>query len=258
MEHPKPLILVIDDHEWFLESSSIVLSEQYACITAANGEQGLEKFQVKKPQLVLCDVKMEGELNGFAVCRQIKRISPDTPVILLTSYSDTDSRLAGLREGADAYLSKTTSNDELLLQIRNLLISQGHLSLTSDDEACEVIEEVISADWISNLKTVFDQILEERQSGQESSFSLEAVADAMHVSPRTLQRKFTATNTSFSEFRQGYLLESSLDLLAFDEPIERVAFLLGFDSHSHFTKIFKRKYGMTPSRYMQNKQQLEG
>ncbi len=93
-------------------------SRGYNVITAANGEEGIEKAHRERPQLVVLDIILPGK-NGYQVCRDLKS-SPDTkdvPVIMLTSKSQESDRFWGLKQGADAYLTKPWREDELLATV---------------------------------------------------------------------------------------------------------------------------------------------
>jgi twitching motility two-component system response regulator PilH len=90
-------------------------SKGYHVITAVNGEDGLEKARREQPSLIVLDVVLPGK-NGFQICRDLKN-QPDTknlPVILLTSKDQDFDRFWGLKQGADAYLTKSCKDEELL------------------------------------------------------------------------------------------------------------------------------------------------
>jgi len=111
-----PTILVVEDSPTEMQMVKTALQNKgYEVITAANGEEGLEKVRHQLPSLVVLDVVLPGR-NGFQVCRDLKS-SPDTknvPVILLTSKTQESDRFWGMKQGADAYLTKPWREDELL------------------------------------------------------------------------------------------------------------------------------------------------
>lgn len=114
-----PTILVVEDSPTEMQMVKNVLQNKgYEVITAANGEEGLEKVRDLLPSLVVLDVVLPGR-NGFQVCRDLKS-SPDTknvPVILLTSKTQESDRFWGMKQGADAYLTKPWREDELLAAV---------------------------------------------------------------------------------------------------------------------------------------------
>ncbi len=95
-------------------------AEGYRVLTAANGEIGLEKAIQEKPDLILLDIMMP-RLDGFAVCAELRRRSDQVPVLMLTAKGQVEDRVRGLDVGADDYLVKPFSTEELLARVRALL-----------------------------------------------------------------------------------------------------------------------------------------
>jgi DNA-binding response OmpR family regulator len=94
--------------------------EGYRVLTAADGESGLDRALKEKPDLVLLDIMMP-KLDGFAVCAELRRLANPVPVLMLTAKGQVEDRVAGLDAGADDYLVKPFSTDELLARVRALL-----------------------------------------------------------------------------------------------------------------------------------------
>lgn len=114
-------ILIIEDERPMRTALEDALSaEGYRVLSAADGGSGLEKAVAEKPDLILLDVMMP-KLDGFAVCAELRRLSHTSPVLMLTAKGQIDDRVAGLDSGADDYLVKPFSMDELLARIRALL-----------------------------------------------------------------------------------------------------------------------------------------
>ncbi len=94
--------------------------EGFRVLTAADGALGLERALKEKPDLILLDVMMP-RLDGFAVCAELRRLGQATPVLMLTAKGQVRDRVNGLDAGADDYLVKPFSTDELLARVRALL-----------------------------------------------------------------------------------------------------------------------------------------
>lgn len=116
-------IMVVDDSPTELK----LMSEPFEAggfdlITAVDGEEALQKAESEKPDLIVLDVIMP-KLNGYKVCRQIK--TSDTTkgikVILLTSKNQESDKFWGQKQGADAYMTKPFSGEELLATANGLL-----------------------------------------------------------------------------------------------------------------------------------------
>lgn len=117
-----PKVLVVDDSWTDLALIATSLREiGFDVITAVDGEEALEKVQHEHPQCVLLDVVMPKQ-NGFQVCRKIKQMeqSRNIPVILISQKNTPLDKRWGLQQGADMYLTKPFSKEELLSSVRTL------------------------------------------------------------------------------------------------------------------------------------------
>ena len=114
-------ILVVEDELPMRTALQDCLAgEGYRVLTAADGEAGLQRALKEKPDLVVLDVMMP-RMDGFAVCAELRRLGQDIPVLMLTAKGFVQDRVRGLDAGADDYLMKPFSADELLARVRALL-----------------------------------------------------------------------------------------------------------------------------------------
>ena len=113
-------VLVVEDDRNIAELLQMYLEKEgYTVTVAADGGQGLSAFRAQKPDLVLLDVMMP-VMDGWAVCRAI-RAEGSTPVIMLTAKGETDDKVAGLKSGADDYITKPFEMREVLARIEAVL-----------------------------------------------------------------------------------------------------------------------------------------
>ena len=113
-------VLVVEDDRNITELLQMYLEKEgYAVTTAADGGQGLSKFRAINPDLVLLDVMMP-VMDGWAVCKAI-RAESQTPIIMLTAKSETEDKIAGLKSGADDYITKPFEMREVLARIEAVL-----------------------------------------------------------------------------------------------------------------------------------------
>ncbi len=125
METPGSRILIVEDELPMRTALSDSLSgEGYRVLTAGDGESGLEKAVQEKPDLILLDVMMP-RLDGFALCAELRRLLCEAPVLMLTAKGRVEDRVKGLDAGADDYLVKPFSREELLARVRALLRRTG-------------------------------------------------------------------------------------------------------------------------------------
>jgi DNA-binding response OmpR family regulator len=114
-------ILIIEDESPMRTAlADLLVSEGYRALTAADGASGLERALAEKPDLILLDVMMP-KLDGFALCAELRRLANVVPVLMLTAKGHIEDRVTGLDAGADDYLVKPFSTDELLARVRALL-----------------------------------------------------------------------------------------------------------------------------------------
>ena len=113
------VLIVEDDHNIQELLQMYLEKEGYAVTVASDGGQGLAKFRSIKPDLVLLDVMMP-VMDGWAVCKAI-RADSQTPVIMLTAKGETDDKVAGLKSGADDYITKPFEMKEVLARIEAVL-----------------------------------------------------------------------------------------------------------------------------------------
>ena len=113
-------VLIVEDDKNIQELLQMYLEKEgYAVTVASDGGQGLSKFRAIKPDLVLLDVMMP-VMDGWSVCKAI-RAESQTPVIMLTAKGELDDKVAGLKSGADDYITKPFEMREVLARIEAVL-----------------------------------------------------------------------------------------------------------------------------------------
>jgi DNA-binding response OmpR family regulator len=114
-------ILIVEDELAMRTALEDVLEgEGYRALSASDGERGLQRALEEKPDLILLDIMMP-KLDGFAVCAELRRRSFTMPILMLTAKGLVEDRVTGLDVGADDYLVKPFSTEELLARVRALL-----------------------------------------------------------------------------------------------------------------------------------------
>jgi two-component system KDP operon response regulator KdpE len=114
-------ILIVDDEPKLVRLVSEVLTATgFSVLTTANGKQAIELTAVEQPDLIVLDIVLAGELDGFEVAHRIREFS-SVPIIMLTAKARESDLLRGFDVGADDYLTKPFSSKELLARVRALL-----------------------------------------------------------------------------------------------------------------------------------------
>ena len=115
-----PTILVVDDERSIVQLARLYLqNDGYRVETATNGREALEKVRSVQPALVVLDLMLP-EIDGWEVCRRLRRES-DVPIIILTARGDDVDRIVGLELGADDYVTKPFNPRELLARVKAVL-----------------------------------------------------------------------------------------------------------------------------------------
>lgn len=114
------LLIVEDEYAMRRALEDALAVAGYRVLVATDGAAGLKRAMEERPDLVLLDVMLP-RLDGFAVAAAIRRAGGAMPILMLTAKGTVDDRVAGLDSGADDYLVKPFSTDELLARVRALL-----------------------------------------------------------------------------------------------------------------------------------------
>jgi len=129
--HPQtpraPRVLVVDDSWTYLTYVASVLAAQgYDVLTAVDGDEAIEKAVMEQPDCVVLDVVLPKQ-NGFQVCRKLKQNEAvrHIPVILISSKNTALDRHWGMQQGADMYLQKPFTEDDLLTSVSSV-INKGY------------------------------------------------------------------------------------------------------------------------------------
>jgi DNA-binding response OmpR family regulator len=139
-------ILIIEDELPMRTAlQDVLVGEDYRVLTAPDGEAGLRRALAEKPDLILLDIMMP-KLDGFALCAELRRHSNSVPILMLTAKGQVEDRVTGLDAGADDYLVKPFSTEELLARVRALLRrmqrqSNAPTTLTFGDARVDLLKQ---------------------------------------------------------------------------------------------------------------------
>jgi DNA-binding response OmpR family regulator len=114
------VLVVEDDPDLVFTLKDNLEFEGHSVLTAGNGAEGLELLAAHRPGVVILDVMLPG-MNGIQLCRSLRQRGDQTPVILLTARSQEAEKVQGLDAGADDYVTKPFSVQELMARVRAML-----------------------------------------------------------------------------------------------------------------------------------------
>ena len=215
MSRRKGVVLIIDDEEEIRESIELLLnSEGLSTDTAANGEQGLKKIEENSYDAVLLDLMLPGK-SGMEVQKEIKRIDPTLPVIIITAIGAVETAVTATKEGSFDYITKPWNNEKLVVIATNA-IKQRQL-LSENMQLRRALKErfgydniVGKSEKILRVLDVVSQVAASRSTvlvQGESGTGKELVAKAIHLKSPRADKAFVPVNSGSMPVD---LLESTL------------------------------------------------
>ena len=252
----RPNVLLVDDDEELGQYISKELSHYYKFTVCLNGKEGLKELLSGNYQLVLSDVMMP-EMDGFTMLRLIKTNSniSHIPVIMLSSKADIGNRLEGLDRGADAFLPKPFDMEELHKTIDNLIQSRLRLKgkFTGAQDQTDKLER---PEVKGNNELLMERIMKAiNQNMGDSDFNVDRLSQEVGISRAQLHRKMKEmTGISPSEFIRNIRLEQAARLLREQKiNVTQVTYIVGFANLAHFSTVFRKHFGVSPSDYAEQK-----
>lgn len=248
-----PLLLLVEDNEDLRAYVTSVLSGRFSVIQARDGSEGLKLLWEHLPDIVVSDIMMP-HLDGFELCNILKNDprSSHIPLVLLTARSSEESRVAGLRLGADAYIPKPFSAPDLLAVLDGLLENRKRLQAHYAEQLVLKPKpvETVSADERFLQKAM--SILEEHAAS--TSFGVYEWAEQLGFGRRQLLRKLTTlTDKRPAEILREFRLDRACQMLASRTgTVAEIAYAVGYSKPSHFAAQFRKVYGQSPKEFMQS------
>ena len=251
--NPRPSILIVEDNHDMRDYLRKTLASRYRISLSRNGQQALQLAARRSFELILSDVMMP-VMDGLELCKELKSNinTSHIPVILLTAKSFNEHQIEGLETGADDYIVKPFNSKVLLARIENILENRRLLKKKfSRDFSFEPKEvKLPSADTSFLNKLV--KLMEEQMSDPE--FNVDKMAKEMCISHASFILKVRGlTGQKPHNLLKSYRLKRAKQLLRQKEiSVSEVAYSVGYDNPSSFTRAFKAMYKQSPSEYMDN------
>lgn len=249
-QNPKSLetVLVVEDHKELRGFICNSLLDKYRVLQAENGEEGIEEAVKNQPDIIITDIAMP-KIDGIELTKTLKNSEETShiPIIILTAKASRESKIIGLRTRADDYLSKPFNMEELKIRIDNLLRIRQKLR-EKYIRSIEVNPSEITTNSIDErLIARVLKVVEENMSN--SDFSVEMLCEILGISRSYLHNKLKSLlNQSATEFINTIRVKRAAQLIRKNTgSISEIAYDVGFNSLSYFSKIFKKHFKTTPS-----------
>jgi signal transduction histidine kinase/DNA-binding response OmpR family regulator/ligand-binding sensor domain-containing protein len=273
-ENDKKLqVLIIEDNDEMRQYIRNCIDESiYQIIEASDGEQGIQLATEFVPDVIISDLMMPKK-NGYEVIQTVRNqlSTSHIPLILLTAKTALESRLEGIEKGADAYLTKPFSPEELTLRIKKLIeireLLQVRYRNNFDNSPIAKTPTALKNEVKSALENTFENTLESLaqedefvqnikafvlKNIEESELNGEIIGKEFNMSRMQLHRKVKAlTNLTAGEFIRTIRLAKATEFMRTTEMnISEIAYATGFSSPVQFSKTFKKELDQTPSDYL--------
>lgn len=244
-------ILVIEDHAELRIHIAALFAANYRVREAASVASGLASARAYLPDVVICDVMLP-DGQGFDVVAALKSdpITDHISVILLTALADEASRLRGLTDQADLYVTKPFLREELELQVANLVNQRRRLRRAAARDLWARRAATGDAKPPPKRESFESRLLAALEDAYaDPECRIETLAGRLAMSRKQLERKTRyCFQCSPKVLLNRYRLDKALALLRQGVRIADVAQRCGFSNQSHFGALFKKRFGHAPSK----------
>lgn len=252
-------LLIVEDNADVAAFIGKWLGGEYKVIYARNGEEGLAIAREQLPDAIVTDPMMP-VMDGLELTRQIRadKLTSHIPVIIVTAKVTEADRIQGLEAGADAYLTKPFSSDELLTRINKLLEQRALLRkkyASTIFEGCSPHsftgeKERREARFIVRLNDCIYVIINARKPADVNT-----VAESMHMSYSQLYRKLQSlTGLTPAQYIQRVKIAKARRMLTLHPEMgfNAVSEQCGFSDYSSFVRAFKNVCDITPTQFIRS------
>ncbi|MCL1934015.1 MAG: response regulator [Candidatus Azobacteroides sp.] len=244
------ILLLVEDNEEMLLFIREHLEEDFIVETARHGQEALDVLRNNHIDLVISDIMMPG-LNGYELCKIMKADLNlcHIPVIFLTVKNDLDSKIKGLKYGAEAYIEKPFSFNYLKTQVFSLLSNRR---IEREAFSKRPFFPVNNMQMNKGDEEFANRVISEIQNNiTDINFGVERMAENLGMSRSNLLRKIKRLfNLSPVDFIRLIRLKKAAELIRESKfRIGDICYMVGINSPSYFAKLFLKQFGITPKEF---------
>ncbi len=251
----KKRILVVEDDPDIIKIHRELLSNRFTVIIKPLGMLAISYLRGNPDiDLVLLDIKLP-DISGIEVLKEIKKIKPCVPTIIITAFGSENVAVKAFRCGARDYIKKPFSNDELLSRI-NFCLSLNIIEQAKHRKALTNEADEFAADFVSRTKAGrknhnLQQALKYIHNNFSTDISLGQVSGTAGISKYHFSRLFKEmTGLTYQSYLNRVRIEQAKKLLNDNAlSITDTGYAVGYSDLTHFERIFKKLTGTTPSQY---------
>lgn len=244
-----PILLIVDDNPETRRVLGELFAAGYKILEASDGDKALKVARKEIPDCIISDIMMP-KMSGLAFTHAIKNdtLTSFVPLVLLTAKTSNETHLEALKGTADAFLTKPinhkllkTTVDQLVAERRQL---QEHYSKELVLKPADIAINPVDGKFLDKLQEVLDNEL------SNPDFSTDEFASRIGMNRMQLHRKLkTLIGVSATEFLRNERLRAAAELLRKGGDASEIAYTVGFNDMSYFSKCFRERYHATPSEY---------
>lgn len=246
-------VLIAEDNldlRSFLVSS---FNKLYTIFEANNGIEGLEIIEKENIDIIISDIMMP-EMDGLEFCDKVKNNNTYShlPFILLSAKTDTPTKIEGLKIGADVYLEKPFSIEQLKAQINSIIENRTKLRDCFMNSPLQFfnheIEKNDNTEFIDKInKEIIENIADEK-------LTIDSLSERFYMSRSNFHKKIkNITGLTPNDYIKLIRLNQSVQLLVSGKyKINEVCYMVGFNTPSYFSKCFHEQYGKLPKEFVEH------
>ncbi len=241
-------VLVVDDNADIRAFVRSILEPAYRVFEAADGAEGLSSAREVLPDLILSDVMMP-EMDGFTMSRMLKQnpMLDCIPVIMLTAKATTADEVEGLETGADDYVTKPFEAEVLLARVKNLIAQRQRLRERFQQDAPNRMPPTPpTPTFEGQIRAIIDTHL------ADETLSVEWLAHEVGMSRTQLFERLSeeGIDPPGTLILRVRMERAALLLRQQEGTVSEVAYGVGFNSLSYFSRCFRTHFGVPPSAYL--------
>ncbi|MDR1341637.1 MAG: response regulator [Prevotellaceae bacterium] len=247
----KTSLLIVEDNAELRQFLANALEKIYSVYQAENGVKALETVEKENIDIILSDIIMP-EMDGLELSNRLKN-DPATsyiPIILLSAKTDTQTKIEGLKKGADAYLEKPFSVEQLKAQISSIVENRDRMRANFRKSPLDYFrknrETNDNSEFIGKLnKLILDNML-------NKDFSINNLSEQFFMSRSSFHKKIKGvTGVTPNDYIRSVQLTKAAEMLASGKyKINEVCYMVGFNTPSYFSKMFYEQFGKLPKEFV--------
>ncbi|MGF2412006.1 MAG: hybrid sensor histidine kinase/response regulator transcription factor, partial [Ferruginibacter sp.] len=248
----KPSILITDDNAQMRSYLAQVFQQVFIVHEANSGEEGLKIAKEFQPDIIISDVVMQ-DMSGIDFCKAVKESATlnHIPFILITGSFSPESKLKGIENGADDYITKPFEKDMLVARVQSLIRKQQNLQKYFYDEITHQKNTLnISSEYKDFLEKCI-AVVEKHLDDEE--FNIQILAREIGMSHSSLYKKIKAiSGQSANAFIRFIRLRKAAEMfINTNHNINETAFYVGIKDIKYFREQFFKTFGLKPSEYIE-------